>query len=116
MDSRLLWQTVSNTAVRLTTTQTDRSAGLLWLNPMAISVVSCRSAEVVEWPGRNLCWSVAEGQVSIDTRQDDASKFLTAGKISEMGLYDVYWDMYLSGLGIGIQQVDTESLKKAEGA
>ena len=58
-DIRTLWLTVSKAAVRSTATQTVRWGGFFWLNPVAMSVVSCNSAEVVECPGRNPCWSSA---------------------------------------------------------
>ena len=57
LDIRVLWQTVSNAAVRSTATQTVRSGGFLWLKPVTMSVVSWSRAEVVEWAGRNPCWS-----------------------------------------------------------
>ena len=37
-----------NTAVRSTATHTDRCGGFFWLKPVAISLVSCSKAEVVE--------------------------------------------------------------------
>ena len=58
-DNRLLWQTVSNAADKSTATQTVRSRGFLWLNPIAMSVVNCRRAEVVECSGLKPCWSGA---------------------------------------------------------
>ena len=45
LDSRLLWQTVSNAADKSTATQTG---DFLWLNPIATSVVNCNRAEVIE--------------------------------------------------------------------
>ena len=36
---------------------TVRCGGFLWLKSVAISLVSCRKAEVVECPGRKPCWS-----------------------------------------------------------
>ena len=47
-DNRLLWKTVSNAADKSTATQTVRSGGFIWLNPIAMSVVNCSRAEVVE--------------------------------------------------------------------
>ena len=43
---------VSNSAVRSTATQTVRCGGFLWLKTVAISLVSCSKAEVVECPCR----------------------------------------------------------------
>ena len=48
---------LSNAAVRSTATQTVRCGGFLWLKPVAISLVSCSKAEVVECPGQKPCWS-----------------------------------------------------------
>ena len=59
LDSRLLWQTVSNAADKSTVTQTVRSGGFLWLNPIAMFVVNCNRAEVVECCCLKLCWSGA---------------------------------------------------------
>ena len=44
----LLWQTVSNAAEKSPATQIVWSGGFLWLNPIAMSVVICSRAEVVE--------------------------------------------------------------------
>ena len=52
-DNNTSWLTISNAAVRSTATQIVRCGGFLWLNPVAISLVSCIKAEVVECPGRN---------------------------------------------------------------
>ena len=60
-DNNTLWLTVSNATVRSTATQTVRCGGFLWLKPVAISLVSCSKAEVVECPGRKSCWS-ADGR------------------------------------------------------
>ena len=54
---RLLWKCVSNAADKSIATQTVRSGGFLWLNPIAISVVNCSRTEVVEFSGLKLCWS-----------------------------------------------------------
>ena len=56
-DNRLLWQTVSNAADKYTVTQTVRSGGFLWLNPIAMSVVNCSKAEVVECLRLKTWWS-----------------------------------------------------------
>ena len=58
-DSRLLWQSVSNAADKSTATQIVRSGGFLWLNHIAISVVICSRAQVVERSGLKPCWSGA---------------------------------------------------------
>ena len=59
LDSSLLWQTVSNAAEKSTATQTVRSGGFLWLNPIAMHVVNCNRAEVVECSCLKPCWSGA---------------------------------------------------------
>ena len=58
LDSSLLWKTVSNAADKSTATQTVRSGGFLWLNPIAMSV-NCNRAEVVECSCLKPCWSGA---------------------------------------------------------
>ena len=55
--NRLLWQTVSDAADKSIATQSVRSGGFLWLNPIAMSVVNCSRAEVVECSGLKPCWS-----------------------------------------------------------
>ena len=54
-DSSTFWLTVSKAAIKLTATQIVRYSGFLWLTPVAISLVSCSSAEDVECPGQNPC-------------------------------------------------------------
>ena len=66
-DSRLLWQTVSNTADKSTATQIVRSGGFHWLNPIAMSVVNCSIAEVVE-SKTVLVWSRLD--ILFDSRQN----------------------------------------------
>ena len=55
----LLWQTVSSAADKSTATQTVRSGDFLWLNPIAMSVVNCSRAEVIECSILKPCWSGA---------------------------------------------------------
>ena len=50
---------MSNAADKSTATQTIRSGGFLWLNPVAMSVVNCSRAEVVECFGVKPSWSGA---------------------------------------------------------
>ena len=59
LDNRLLWQTVLNAADKSTATQTVRSGGFLWLNPIAMSVVNYNRAEVVECSCLKPCLSGA---------------------------------------------------------
>ena len=60
-DNNTPWLTVSIATVRPTATQMIPCGGFLWLKPVAISLVSCSKAEVVEYPGRKPCWS-ADGR------------------------------------------------------
>ena len=88
-DSRLLWQTVSNAVDKSTATQIVRSGSFIWLNPIAISVVICSRAEVVEWSGLKPCWSGAGWRyLLIVGRIRDSSTF-AAGQRSEIGRYKV---------------------------
>ena len=93
LDSRLLWQTVSNAAVKSTDTQTVRSGGFFWLNPIAMSVVNCNIAEVVECSCLKPCWSGA------GTRY-----VLMVGRIrghrSDICRYEDPWEVCFSGLGM----------------
>ena len=46
----------SNAADKYIATQTVRSGGFLWLNPIAMSVVNCSRAEMIEWgPTEGAC-------------------------------------------------------------
>ena len=59
LDSRLLWQTVSNAVDKYTATHTVRSGGIHWMDPIAMSVVNCNRAEVVECSCQKPYWSGA---------------------------------------------------------
>ena len=48
---------MSNAVDKSTATQTVRSGGFLWLNPIAMSVVNCNRDEVVECSCLKSCWS-----------------------------------------------------------
>ena len=101
-DSRLLWQTVSNAADKSTATQIVRYGGFLWLNPIAISVVICSRADVVERSGLKLGWSGAGWiYLLIVGRIRDSSTFAT-GKRSEI----VPTEVSLPGFGIGMINED----------
>ena len=97
LDSSLLWQTVSNAADKSTATQTVRSGVFLWLNPIAMSVVNCNRAEVVECSCLKPCWSGAGWRY-----------LLIVGRIkrSEIGRYEDPWEVSLPGLGIGMINED----------
>ena len=101
-DSRLLWQTVWNAADKSTATQIVRSGGYLWLNPIAIYVVICSRAEVVEWSGLKPCWSGAGWRyLLIVGRIRDSSTF-AAGQRSGIGRYEVPREVSLPGFDIGM--------------
>ena len=98
----MLWQTVSNAAVRSTSTQTVRCGGFRWLKPVAISVVSWSRAEVVEWAGQNPCWSGDGRRWLLSSGKMRASVTFAAGQSSEIGRYDVPCEESLPGLGMGM--------------
>ena len=84
---------MSNVADKSTATQIVRFGGFLWLNPIAISVVNCGRAEVVERSGLKPCWS---GLLTVG-RIRDSSTF-AGGQRSKIGRYEGvlarfrYWD------------------------
>ena len=83
--NRLLWQTVSNTTDKSTGTQTVRSRGFLSWNPIAMSVVNCSRAEVVECSGLKPCWSGAGRTYLLIVGNSRDSRTLAAGQRSEIG-------------------------------
>ena len=85
LDNSTLWLTVSNAAVRLTATHTVRCGGFLWLKPVAISLVSCSKAEVVECPGRKPCWSADGSRWLLMIGSKRASITFAAGQRSQIG-------------------------------
>ena len=76
---------LSNTAVRSTATQTGRCGCFLWLKHVAISLVSCSKAEVVEYPGRKSCWSADVSRWVLTVESMRASITFAAGQRSEIG-------------------------------
>ena len=120
---RTLWLTVSNAAIRSTATQTVRCESLLWLKPVAISLVSCSKAEVVECPGRKPCWYADGIRWLLTVVSKRAFITFTAGQRSEIGRKEVLREESLAGFRIGmtmddfqidgIRQDVTESLKSA---
>ena len=84
-DNSTLWLTVSNAGVRSTAKQTVRCGGFLWLKPVAISLVSCSKAEVVEFPGRKPCWSADGSRWLLTVGSKRASITFAAGQRSEIG-------------------------------
>ena len=105
LDISLLWQTVSNAADKSTATQTVRPGGLLWLNPIAMSVVNCNRAEVVECSCLKPGWSCACWRYLLIVGRIRVSRTFAAGQRSEIGRYENHWEVYLPGFGIGMINV-----------
>ena len=82
MDSRLLWQTVSNAADKSAATQPVRSGDFLWLNPIAMSVVNFNKAEVVECSCLKPCWYGAGRIYLLMVGRIRVSRTFTAGQRS----------------------------------
>ena len=90
---------------------------------VAISLVGCSKAEVVECPGRKPCWSADGSRWLLTVGSKRVSITLATGQRSETGHYEVLGEESLSGLGIGmtmdnfqingIRQFVTGSLKRA---
>ena len=78
LDSSLLWQTVSNAADKSIATQIVRS-GTSWLNPIAMSVVNCNRAEVVECSCLKPCWSGAGWKYLLNVGRIRDSRTIAAG-------------------------------------
>ena len=81
-DNRLLWQTVSNVADKSTATQTVRSGGFLWLNPISMSVVNCSRADVAECSGLNPCWYGAGRRYLLIVGKSRDSRIVAVGQRS----------------------------------
>ena len=90
-DSRLLWQTVSNAADKSSATQIVRSGGFLWLSPIAISVVNCNRAEVIECSCLKSCWSGAGWRYLLIVGRIRVSRSFAGGQRSEIGRYEDPW-------------------------
>ena len=101
-----LWQTVANAADKSTATQTVRSGGSLWLNPIAMSVVNCNRAKVVECSCLKPCWSGACWRYLLIAGRIRDSRTFAAGQRSEICRYEDPWEVSLPGLGIGIINED----------
>ena len=84
-DNRLLWQTMSNAADKPMAMQTVQSGDFLWLNPIAMSVVNCSRAEVVETSGLTPCWSAAGKRYLLMVGRIKVSMTFAAGQRSDMG-------------------------------
>ena len=97
---------MANTADKSTAAQTVQSGRFLWLNPIAMSVVNCNRAEVVEcsclkpfWSGEGRRYLLIVGRIRV-------SMTFAAGQSSEIGRYEDPWEVYLPGLGIGMINED----------
>ena len=93
LDSSLLWHTVSNAADKSTATQTVQSEGFLWLNAIAMSVVNCNRAEVVECSCLKPCWSGAGWRYMLIVGRTRVSRTISAGQRSEIGRYEDPWEV-----------------------
>ena len=62
-----------------------RCGGFLWLKLVAISLVSCSKAEVVECPGRKPYWSADGIRWLLTVGSKRASITFAAGQRSEIG-------------------------------
>ena len=96
-------KTVSNAADKSTATQTVRSGGFLWLNPIAMSVVNCNRAEV--FPSKTV-WSGAGRRYLLMVGRIRVSMTFAAGQRSEIDRYEDPWEVSLPGLGIGMINED----------
>ena len=92
---------MSNAADKSTATQTVRSGGFLWLNLIAMSVVNCNRAEVVECYCPKPCWSgvgrrylLMVGKICFHDFRGWAEK--------RDDRYGTPWDVSLPSLGIGV--------------
>ena len=72
------------------------------MKPVAISLVSCSRAEVVECRGRNLCWSAAGSKGVLTVKIMRATITFAAEQSSEFGRYEDPREESLPGLGIGM--------------
>ena len=76
---------MSNAADKSTATQTVRSGGFLLVNPIAMSVVNCNRAEVVECSCLKPCWSGAGWSYLLIVGRIRDSRTFAAGQRSEIG-------------------------------
>ena len=114
----MLWLTV-HAAVKSTATQAVRCGCLFWLKSVAISLVSCSKAEVVECPGRKPCWSTGGSRwlLTVGSKRASITRSWTDerdGPIrsAERAVLAWFrdWDDFQND---GIRQDVTESLKSA---
>ena len=122
---QIVMTNLSNAADKYAATQIVRSGGFLWLNPIALSVVNCSRAVLVEWSCLNrVVLEHGAGWIYlliVDRIRD--SRTFAAGQRIEIGRYEVPMEVSLPGFSIGminedfhiarIWDVVTERLKNA---
>ena len=89
--------------------QTVRSGGgggFLGLNTIAMSVVNCNRAEVVECSCLKPCWSGAGRRYVLLVGRIRVSISFAAGQRNGIGRYEDPWEVSLPGLGIGMINED----------
>ena len=86
--------------------QTVRSRGFLWLNHVVMSVVNCSRDKVVESSYLKPSWSGAGRKYVLMVSRIRVSMTFAAGPRSEMGRYEVPWDMPLTDLSIVMNNED----------
>ena len=84
---------MANAADTSTATQTVRSRGFLWLNAIAMSVVNCNRAEVVECSCLKPCWSGLGRSYLLMVERIRVSRTFAAGQRSEIGRYEDPWEV-----------------------
>ena len=72
------------------------------MKPVVTSLVSCSTAEVVECPVRNPCWSEVGSKCVLTVVSMRVSITFAAGHSSEIGRYEVSREESFAGLGIGM--------------
>ena len=72
----------------------------IWLNPIAMCIVNCIRAEVVECSGLKPCWYGARRIHLLMVGRVRVSRNFAVGQRSEMGRYEDPWEVFLPGFGI----------------
>ena len=91
---------MSNAVDKSTAMQTVRSGGFLWLNPIAMSVVNCSRAEVVQCSGLKPYWFGAGWRYLLIVCKIRESSTFAAGQRNEIGRYEVPMEVSLPGFGM----------------
>ena len=87
---------MANATDKFTATQTVRSGGFFWLNPIGMSVVNCNRAEVVECACLKPCWSGAGWRYLLIVGRIRVPRTFAAGQRTR---YEDHWEVSLPGLG-----------------